>query len=29
VFKGGTMEAYKSNISAIRTAAASMRGEAI
>src|SRR6516164_3797633 len=29
VFKGGTMESYKANISAIRTAAASARGEAI
>src|ERR1700676_735144 len=29
VFKGGTMEAYKANISAIRTAAALARGEAI
>jgi ribulose-phosphate 3-epimerase len=29
VFKGGTMEAYRSNISAIRGAAASARGEAI
>ena len=29
VFKSGTMEAYKANISAIRTAAASARGEAI
>jgi len=29
VFKGGTMEAYRSNISAIRSAAASARGEAI
>ncbi|MFN5528052.1 ribulose-phosphate 3-epimerase [Bradyrhizobium sp.] len=29
VFKGGTMEAYRGNISAIRSAAASARGEAI
>ena len=29
VFKGGTMEAYKKNISAIRNAAALARGEAI
>jgi len=29
VFKGGTMEAYRSNISAIRSAAAQARGEAI
>ncbi|WP_315759227.1 MULTISPECIES: ribulose-phosphate 3-epimerase [unclassified Bradyrhizobium] len=29
VFKGGTTEAYRSNISAIRSAAASARGEAI
>ena len=29
VFKGGTMEAYKANISAIRNAAAMARGEAI
>jgi ribulose-phosphate 3-epimerase len=29
VFKGGTIEAYKSNISAIRNAAAMARGEAI
>jgi ribulose-phosphate 3-epimerase len=29
VFKGGTMESYKANISAIRNAAASARGEAI
>src|SRR6516165_5506626 len=29
VFKGGTMEAYKANISSIRSAAASARGEAI
>src|ERR1700760_1227873 len=29
VFKGGTMEAYKANISAIRNAAAQARGEAI
>ena len=29
VFKGGTMEAYKTNISAIRNAAAMARGEAI
>ena len=29
VFKGGTTEAYKSNIAAIRNAAASARGEAI
>jgi ribulose-phosphate 3-epimerase len=29
VFKGGTMEAYKANISAIRNAAATARGEAI
>jgi ribulose-phosphate 3-epimerase len=29
VFKGGTMEAYKANISAIRNAAAVARGEAI
>jgi ribulose-phosphate 3-epimerase len=29
VFKGGTTEAYKANISAIRNAAASARGEAI
>jgi ribulose-phosphate 3-epimerase len=29
VFKGGTMEAYKANISAIRSAAAMARGEAI
>jgi ribulose-phosphate 3-epimerase len=29
VFKGGTMEAYKANISAIRSAAASARGEMI
>ena len=29
VFKGGTMEAYKANISAIRNAAALSRGEAI
>ena len=29
VFKGGTLESYKANISAIRNAAASARGEAI
>ena len=29
VFKGGTMDSYKANISAIRNAAASARGEAI
>ena len=29
VFKGGTMEAYKANIAAIRTAAMQARGEAI
>jgi ribulose-phosphate 3-epimerase len=29
VFKGGTMESYKANISAIRNAAAAARGEAI
>jgi ribulose-phosphate 3-epimerase len=29
VFKGGTMDAYKANISAIRNAAALARGEAI
>jgi ribulose-phosphate 3-epimerase len=29
VFKGGTMEAYKANIAAIRNAAAAARGEAI
>src|ERR1700710_915424 len=29
VFKGGSMESYKANISAIRNAAASARGEAI
>jgi ribulose-phosphate 3-epimerase len=29
VFKGGTMEAYTANISAIRNAAASARGEMI
>ena len=29
VFKGGTMESYKTNISAIRNAAAMARGEAI
>jgi ribulose-phosphate 3-epimerase len=29
VFKGGTMQSYKANISAIRNAAASARGEAI
>ena len=29
VFKGGTMEAYKTNISAIRNAAALARGEAV
>jgi ribulose-phosphate 3-epimerase len=29
VFKGGTKEAYKANISAIRNAAAMTRGEAI
>jgi len=29
VFKGGTLEAYKTNISAIRNAAALARGEAI
>jgi ribulose-phosphate 3-epimerase len=29
VFKGGTMEAYKANISAIRHAAALARGEAV
>jgi len=29
VFKGGTMEACKANISAIRSAAALARGEAI
>ena len=29
IFKGGTMEAYKANIAAIRNAAASARGEAI
>jgi ribulose-phosphate 3-epimerase len=29
VFKGGTMESYKANITAIRNAAASARGEAI
>jgi ribulose-phosphate 3-epimerase len=28
VFKGGTMEAYKANISVIRNAAAMARGEA-
>ena len=29
VFKGGTLEAYKTNISAIRNAAALARGEAV
>jgi ribulose-phosphate 3-epimerase len=29
VFKGGTMEAYKTNISAIRNAALLARGEAV
>ena len=29
VFKGGTMEAYKKNIDAIRSAAASARGEMV
>jgi ribulose-phosphate 3-epimerase len=29
VFKGGTMEAYKTNISAIRNAAALARGEVV
>jgi ribulose-phosphate 3-epimerase len=29
VFKGGTMESYKANISAIRTAAMQARGEAV
>jgi len=29
VFRGGTVEAYKTNISAIRNAAAQARGEAI
>jgi ribulose-phosphate 3-epimerase len=29
VFKGGTVEAYKNNIGAIRNAAAMARGEAI
>jgi len=29
VFKGGTVEAYRTNISAIRNAAALARGEAI
>jgi ribulose-phosphate 3-epimerase len=29
VFKGGTEQAYKANISAIRNAAAMARGEAI
>jgi ribulose-phosphate 3-epimerase len=29
VFKGGTMEAYKANIAAIRNAALQARGEAI
>jgi ribulose-phosphate 3-epimerase len=29
VFKGGTMEAYKANISAIRDAAAAARGEMV
>ena len=29
VFKGGTMEAYKANISAIRNAAALARGEVV
>jgi ribulose-phosphate 3-epimerase len=29
VFKGGTMEAYKTNIYAIRHAAAMARGEAV
>jgi ribulose-phosphate 3-epimerase len=29
VFKGGTMDAYRSNIAAIRDAAAQARGEAI
>ena len=29
VFKGGSMESYKANISAIRNAAAAARGEAI
>jgi ribulose-phosphate 3-epimerase len=29
VFKGGTMESYKANISAIRNAAAAARGEMI
>jgi ribulose-phosphate 3-epimerase len=29
VFKGGTVEAYKTNISAIRHAAALGRGEAV
>jgi ribulose-phosphate 3-epimerase len=29
VFKGGTMQAYKANISAIRNAALLARGEAV
>jgi ribulose-phosphate 3-epimerase len=29
VFQGGTMEAYKANISAIRNAAAAARGEMV
>ena len=29
VFKGGTLEAYKANISAIRNAAALARGEVV
>jgi ribulose-phosphate 3-epimerase len=29
VFRGGTLEAYKNNIAAIRNAAAGARGEAI
>jgi ribulose-phosphate 3-epimerase len=29
VFKGGTMESYKANISAIRNAAALARGEVV
>jgi ribulose-phosphate 3-epimerase len=29
VFKGGTMESYKTNIAAIRNAATQARGEAI
>jgi ribulose-phosphate 3-epimerase len=29
VFKGGTMESYKANISAIRNAAAGARGEMV